>query len=249
MNRDTQYQILSVAVLLGLWELLVRSGMIGSVVLPRPTVIGATALTLLGDGEFLGHVRTSLVRTAVAGLLAVVFGTTVGIAMGWSRTVRAVIQPPLSALYPLPVITLFPLLILAFGSSDAATVFTAAFGGFFLVVSNAKNGIDRIDRVYVDAARDNGANSTADLFREVLLPGALPLLCTGIRLGLSTAFLIVISVELIAGGRGLGYVMWVAWNTYALDQLYASVVVIGLVGITITYGLESFQRRIVPQSS
>ncbi|MEF8781117.1 MAG: ABC transporter permease subunit, partial [Haloferacaceae archaeon] len=100
--------------------------------------------------------------------------------------------------------------------------------------------------VYVDVARDNGATSTYALFREVLLPGSLPIVFTGLRLGVSTSFLIVISVELIAGNDGLGYFLWVSWNTYQLHELYAALVVVGAFGILITYGLERLQRYLVP---
>lgn len=246
MNRDTLYQTLSVGVLVGLWQLVLHLELVHAAVLPAPTTILASTVALLGDGEFLRHFSTSMTRTVVAGGVAVMSGTVIGLAMGWNTTVRALLQPPISALYPLPVIALLPLLVLAFGSSETALVFTAAFGGFFLVVSNAKNGATRIEQVYLDAARDNGATSTYQLFREVLLPGSLPLLFTGVRLGVSTSFLIVISVELIAGGEGLGYLMWVAWNTYALEELYGTIVVIGLVGVAITYGLEYLQHRLVP---
>lgn len=240
-------QIGSVVAALLVWQLAV--GVFGAVspsVLPAPTAIGSRTVVLLADPSFLAHVAATVRRTIIASAFAAGFGVVIGVAMGYSDTVRALLGPIFSALYPLPVVALLPLLLLVFGRGDAALIFTAAFGGFFLVAWNAMSGAGGIESVYVDVARDNGATSTYALFREVLLPGSLPVVFTGLRLGLSTSFLIVISVELIAGNNGLGYVMWVSWNTYRLADLYASLVVIGALGMVITYGLASLQRVLVP---
>lgn len=247
MRRERATQLASVVGFLLAWQIAVGIlEVVPSSVLPTPAAIGVTTATLATEGRFLAHVAATLGRTAVASAFAAGFGILVGLAMGWNETLRTLFGPILSALYPLPVVALLPLLLLVFGRGDAALVFTAAFGGFFLVVWNAVDAAGGIEAGYFDVARDNGATSTYALFREVLLPGSLPLVFTGLRLGLSTSFLIVISVELIAGNDGLGYFMWVSWNTYQLANLYASLVVIGAVGAVITYGLESLQDRIVP---
>lgn len=246
-NRDYAAQIGSAVAVLLLWQLSVDVvGLISPSVLPAPTAIAITTATLATDAGFLAHVGSTLRRTVIASVFAAGFGIVLGLAMGWSDTVRSLLGPIFSALYPLPVVALLPLLILIFGRGDGALIFAAAFGGFFLVAWNAMSAAGGIESVYFDVARDNDATSTYALFREVLLPGSLPVVFTGLRLGLSTSFLIVISVELIAANDGLGYFMWVSWNTYQLAELYASVVVIGAFGIAITYGLEQLQGYLVP---
>lgn len=247
MRRKHAIQLSSAIAVLLAWQLSVGSlGIVPPNVLPTPVAIAANTAALATDGRFLAHAAATVRRTVAASLFAATFGILVGLAMGWNDTLRALFGPLFSALYPLPVVALLPLLLLIFGRGDAALVFTAAFGGFFLVLWNAMDAAGGIEAVYFDVARDNGATSTYALFREVLLPGSLPIVFTGLRLGLSTSFLIVISVELIAGNDGLGYFMWVSWNTYQLPNLYASLVVIGAFGIAITYGLEYLHGYLVP---
>ncbi|AUX08791.1 ABC transporter permease [Halalkaliarchaeum desulfuricum] len=246
-GRKLAAQFGSVAVVLLFWQLSVDVfGLVSPSVLPAPTAIAVQTAALGVDAGFLAHVASTLRRTVIASVFAAGFGIVIGLAMGWNDTVRSLLGPIFSALYPLPVVALLPLLILIFGRGDGALIFAAAFGGFFLVAWNAMSGAGGIESVYFDVARDNDATSTYALFREVLLPGSLPVVFTGLRLGLSTSFLIVISVELIAANDGLGYFMWVSWNTYQLGELYASVVVIGAFGIAITYGLERLQGYLVP---
>jgi NitT/TauT family transport system permease protein len=127
-----------------------------------------------------------------------------------------------------------------------AIVFTAVLGATVLVLWNARTGARTIGSVYVDVARDNGATSTYALYREVLLPGAMPLVLVGIRLGLSTSLLIVVAVEFVAGGDGLGYVLWTAWLAYRLADLWAALVAVGTIGVAVTYGLAAIQRFLVP---
>jgi NitT/TauT family transport system permease protein len=247
MYRDRLYQLGSLLALLVAWELAVGVlGVVSPSVLPTPAVVAATVVQSLGTGRFQTHLATTLWRTVVAAGLASVCGVTVGLAMGWNRNVNAALSPLFAALFPLPAITLFPLLILLLGSDERALVFTAALGAFFLVLWNSANGVRNIDAVYFEVASDNGVGSSYALFREVLLPGSLPLVLVGLRLGLSTSLLIVIAVEFVAGDRGLGYVLWVSWTSYQLPVMYATLVVVGAVGALITYGLAFLSHRLLP---
>jgi ABC-type nitrate/sulfonate/bicarbonate transport system permease component len=144
------------------------------------------------------------------------------------------------------VIALFPLIILILGSNEAAIVFTAAVGSFILLVWNARNGADAIDPAYLEVATDQGATSRLSLLKEVWLPGSLPLVLVGLRLGLSMSLLIVTGVEFVAGNSGLGYVLWISWQTGLEPKMYATLVVIGVLGILIADGLTLLRRRLIP---
>lgn len=250
MNRDRVYQFVSVVTVLGVWELSTTLvPLVDAAVLPPPSKILLHTAALLGDGQFLGHVAATLRRTVVASFLAAGVGIPLGVAMGWNDTVKALLEPQLSAIYPIPVLALFPLLMLLLGTGEASLVFAAALGGFFLVLWNSMTGVREIRAIYFDVATDNGVTATTTLFREVLLPGALPMVLVGLRLCLNTVLLIVISAELLAGDDGLGYFLWVSYRTYTLTDVYAALVVVGVVGVAITHGIACVSNYLVPWTS
>lgn len=247
MTRDHLYQLWSVALVVSGWQLVTGVvPLVHTAILPPPSSILVHTAALLGDGQFVGHLGVTLWRTVLASIAAAAVGIPLGIAMGWNDTAKALFAPLLAAIYPLPVIALLPLLMLLLGSGDTSLVFAAALGGFFLVLWNAMTGASTIRSIYLDVAADNGATAGTTVFREVLLPGALPMILVGVRLCLSTALLIVISAELLVGDAGLGYFLWVSYRTYTLTDVYGTLVVVGLVGVVITYGIAWISGYLVP---
>jgi ABC-type nitrate/sulfonate/bicarbonate transport system permease component len=229
-----------------LWQGAVSTGLISPTVLPPPLVIGKRTFTVLSEPGFIDHMLLTLRRTALAAGFASMAGVPIGFGMAANRRLRNLLSPVISAIFALPVIAMFPLLILVLGSTETALVFTAAIGAFILVVWNARNGAKAIDPAYVEVARNNGATSRWALLREVWLPGSLPLVFVGLRLGLSMSLLIVTGVEFVAGNDGLGYVLWISWQSAVLPDLYATLVVIGAIGITVTDGLALLRNRLIP---
>jgi len=240
-------QAVSVLVVLATWHLLTAvTGVISTAALPAPAGISRRTVELLGESSFRAHISATAWRTLLASLIAVPAGVGVGFAMGLNERVKAVVAPVLYALYPMPSIALLPLLLLVIDSKSWTIIFLGAVGGFFVLVWNAMTAVEEINSVYFDVARDNGVESRYALFRELLLPGALSGLFTGIRLCLSTALLIIISVEFITADQGLGYFVWRAWGLYELSDMYGAVIVIGALGVVITYGIGQLQRRLLP---
>ncbi|MFW6458345.1 MAG: ABC transporter permease [Halodesulfurarchaeum sp.] len=246
MDWRRRYQLVSLLAPIVLWQAVVSFGIVSTAVLPPPIAIAGRTVTLFGEAGFLEHLIATLRRTALASVFATFGGSLVGFAMAAHRTVRAVLSPVVAAIFALPVVAMFPLVILVLASEGAAIVFTAAVGSFILVVWNARNGARSVDPVFLEVARDNGARSPLALLREVWLPGALPLVFVGARLGLSMSLLIVVAVEFIAGNDGLGYVLWISWQAYQLPGLYATLVVVGGIGLAITEGLARLRERVIP---
>ncbi|MGM0372594.1 MAG: ABC transporter permease [Halobacteriota archaeon] len=237
---------LSLALPVLLWQGAVSAGLLDPTFVPPPVEIAQRTLQLLTEANFRGHVVATLRRTGLAAGSSALFGIPIGFAMAANKKIRDVLSPVISAIFALPVIALFPLLILVMGSTEAALVFTGAVGSFILIVWNARNGAKAIDPVYVEVAWDNGARSRLAQLREVWLPGALPLVFVGLRLGLSMSLLIVTAVEFVAGNDGLGYVLWISWQASVLPDLYATLVVIGLIGISVTDGLARLRQSLIP---
>lgn len=233
--------LVPIASLLGvlvLWEILVGYvHVIEPYLLPPPSDILSALAMLLGTESFIGHIRATLVRTFLASIIASVPGVILGLAMGWSRTVKALVFPIVSATYPLPKVALLPLFMLVFGIGDRAFILTTGLAATFLVMFNSMRGVADIGNLYFEVAQDNEVNSVYTYFKEILLPGALPMIFTGLRLTLNTALLVMIAVEFVAARQGLGAFIWTRWSTLQTDQMYAAVLVVSLVGVLITYGL------------
>lgn len=239
-------RLLSLLAPVVLWQGAVSGGIISAAVLPPPLVIVERTIALLGDPEFLDHLFKSLRRTVLAAGLASLAGVPIGFAMAANKRIRNTLSPVISAIFALPVIAVFPLIILVVGSNEGAIVFTGAVGSFILLVWNARNGADAIDPTYVEVAKNHGATTKFELVKEVWLPGSLPLVFVGLRLGLSMSLLIVTGVEFVAGNSGLGYVLWIAWQSGLEPKLYGTLVVIGLVGIVMADGLAVLRTRLIP---
>lgn len=224
-------------VLVGVWELLVRIGVWRGLLLPAPTVIASALVGLLADGSLERHLAFTAVRI-VAGLAAgATLGAGLGLAMGISRRLRRFVDPVVAALHPIPRLAFFPLLIAMLGVGEMSKLAAVAIGAFFPMLLNTIAGVRGMNPVHVELARNFGA-SRRQLFRRVLLPGSLPLMLTGLRLSTNVAFHGTIGVEMVGSQTGLGSLLWLSWQTFRIDRLYAILAVIAAVGI----GLATFIR-------
>ena len=127
--------------------------------------------------------------------------------------------------------------MLILGVGNTAFVVTAALGATFLVMFNSMRGVADIGNLYFEVAKDNGVGSSYTYFKEILVPGALPMIFTGLRLTLNTALLVVIAIEFVAARSGLGSFIWARWSKLQTEGMYAAVLIVSLAGILITYGL------------
>lgn len=237
--------VISPLLLLLLWEGLVRARALDERFFPAPTAIASTFVQLIGSGELIGHVWTSLRRIAIGFVIGAVPALLLGIVMGLSRLVRAAVKPMIGALYPIPKTAIFPLLLLIFGIGEASKYAIVAIGVFFLVLINTMAGVLSIEPVYLDAGKNFGAGRWA-LFRTVALPGALPLIFTGLRLGWGNALLLIVVAEMIGARSGIGAFIWNAWQTFQVERMYVGLVVISFIGYVSFLVIDELQRWLIP---
>ena len=247
LSRDNLVPIASLVGALVVWEVGIGYlELVPAYLMPPPTEIVGALVALLGTESFQGHIRATFWRTILASVIAAVPGIILGLAMGWSRTIKALFFPLVSATYPLPKVALLPLFMLVFGIGDRAFILTTGIAATFLVMFNSMRGVADIGSLYFEVAQDNQVDSAYTYFREVLLPGALPMIFTGLRLTLNTALLVMIAVEFVAARQGLGSYIWTTWSTLQTPQMYAAVLVVSFAGILITYGLAWAADRLMP---
>ena len=213
---------------LAVTEIAVRSGAIPSHLLPAPTQILDT-LVDLGAHGLLGHIGASTLRVAagfsIGAVLAVLLGATVGL----SRRAEALLDPTFQALRAIPSLAWVPLLLLWLGIDEAPKLVLIAIGAFFPIYMGVASGIRGVDRKLIEVARLYRLSNIA-LTKRVLLPAALPSILTGLRNGLSLAWMFMVAAELIAASRGLGYLLSDGRETSRADIVLAAIALLAILG-------------------
>ena len=222
-----------------IWELSGRLGWIARGILPSPSAVaqgwwqwafGHDAMGLNAySGTWLANVAFSTKRVSQGYGLAILVGVPLGVLIGWSPVVARLVDPTVQALRPVPITAWLPFSIAIFGISAFGAIFLIALGAFYPIVVNSAHGARDVNRNLVRAASMMGASRIQMLLR-VVLPSALPSICTGLRIGLGIAWTAVIVAEMIAVKSGLGYVLWDAYYIGRMDVVIADMVSIGLVG-------------------
>lgn len=227
------------------WEIAARNGRLSALLFPAPTVIGARLVRLLGNGELLNDLGVTGLRMGIGFAVGCGLGTTLGLLMGWSRLLRAAVDPVIAAFHPLPKITLFPLIMVFFGIGETSKLVIIAIACFFPMVVSAAAGVRQISPIHFEVAQNYGA-SRWNTFKHVVFPGSVPLLLNGLRLAFNTALLSVITVEIISASQGLGAMIWLAWETLRTEDLYVALFVIAVFGVVANRGLRSLAARLAP---
>jgi len=231
--------------LLALWELAARRSWIPTLFYPAPTVILGAVAQLVASGELAQHLAATLGRMAAAFVWGGGSGLVLGLALGWWPSLRAVVDPFVSALHPVPRMALLPLVLLLFGISFFSKTLVVAIATFFPMVINTMSGVLQLDPNYHDVARLYRA-SRWRVFARVVLPGSLPMILTGARLALVRALGATIGLELITAESGLGSLLYFAWQTYRTEALFATVFVIAALGYGFRAVLDALATRLVP---
>jgi ABC-type nitrate/sulfonate/bicarbonate transport system permease component len=197
-------QVGFVVALLVLWYLATTRWGVSHLLLPNPVQVYAELKDVLGSGEFIPDLRVTLTELAVAFVISSISGVTVGYLLSRSQFLIRVFEPLLAGVYSIPIILFLPLYVLFFGLGPASKIALGTTISFFPIALNTIAGFGYVDRIYVVAARSMGA-SDFQLFRYVLLPAALPVILTGLRMGFIVALLSILGSETIASLAGLGH--------------------------------------------
>lgn len=242
---DRWLAVLSPVGLLLVWELLSRTGVLDARFVPPPSLIAQTLLALMRTGELPYHVGVSVERILAGFVLGAIPAVALGLAMGLNRSIRAAVMPLVAALYPIPKIAVYPLIIFYVGIGDASKVTIVAISIFFLVLLNTMAGVLGLDRAYANIARAYGARPI-DVFTTIAWPGALPSIFVGLKLGMGFALIVIVGAELLGSDAGIGFLIWRAYQIFAIDVMFAGLLVTALLGWLATAGLDWLERRALP---
>ena len=250
LPRRLGISLLTLGALLALWWLVARLGLISPLFLPHPAQVLQQFATLAGPQGFMDatrwqHLAASLQRILIALAAATLCGVTVGLAMGLSPTLRGMLDPLIELYRPVPPLAYLPLMVIWFGIGETSKVLLIYLAIFAPVAMATLAGVQGAKQVRLRAARALGANRWQVLW-YVIVPGALPDILTGLRIGLGVGWSTLVAAELIAATRGVGFMVQAAGEFLATDVVLAGILVIALIAFTLELGLRALQRRLTP---
>jgi len=245
LTLERVFMIFSPLLLLLIWEALSRAGVLDVRIFSRPTLVAVLIWNMALDGSLWKNTAATLARLVIGMIVGVVPGLFLGLTMGLFRVPRAIINPLVSATYVLPRIALFPLVLLIIGLNETSNIVMIALGPFFIMTISAMAAVLNVDPVYLRVARSFKV-STRDMYARVVLPAAMPLIFSGLKLSLGLGLLGVISVEFLLANEGLGYMIWHSWQILSLGESMAGLLVTGLLGYLMFLALDRLERALVP---
>jgi NitT/TauT family transport system permease protein len=247
---------------IALWQWVASAGLVNPQVLPAPFDVGRKWVEYLLplqpfdsqpgvnwwvwalSGELIVDTLTSLYRVVVGFAIGGGLALPLGLAMGAIPAVYAWLNPLVQILRPIPPIAYIPLAILWFGLGNPPAVFLIALGAFFPVLMNTIAGVRQVDGIYLRAARSLGAGR-GTVFLRVILPAAVPYILSGVRIGIGTAFIVVIVSEMIAVNNGLGFRILEAREYFWSDKIIAGMITIGMLGLAIDIGMNRLNNYLL----
>lgn len=237
--------LLPFVIVVALWELLVRSGVVSATAVPAPSQIVQRLFQLAtGTGILWKHIGLSLYRLAVGYAMAMVSGLLCGTLLAMNRLLRDMFSPVLSLLISVPTIAWIPVLLISMGLGDRTVIAAIFLGGFFAITYNTIRGIEMVDENRIRAARTMGASGPR-LFLTVLLPGSLVSIITGLRLGIAYSWYALVGGEMLSAmiKWGLGKMIYQArfWND--ATAMFVGLLAIGVVGFILDQALTRWLER------
>lgn len=225
------------------WEIVATSGAVSEAYIGTPVSVAQAGWAMIRDGELWTSSRSSLIAFAIGLGLSIVVGAPLGLIMGWSKTVRGFLQPPIMALYVMPRLALLPIIVVWLGVTIRQTVVVVVIGAIIPVIINAMVGVRDSDPKLIQVARSFGC-SQFDLFRKILLPSAIPLILAGVRLSVGSAVLGVVISEMYVSTGGLGHLITAYGDNYNTSYIVFLVLIIAIFGWLVSVLVRMLERRV-----
>lgn len=243
---DAALTVLSLCTLVLLWVLVSSRH---PELFPTPSATWARLMQMIekpiGKTSVLGHVAVSLRRVLIGLLFATVLGILIGLGMGWNKKINAVVSPIFTSLRPIPPIAWIPIVILWFGVGELPKVIIIFIGSFFIIGQNTAAGVAMVDPMYINVGRVYKAKSW-QMLRHIVLPAALPAIMAGLKIGLSSAWMVVVAAEMLASKSGLGFLITRGSDNLDTPLVLIGMILIGVVGALLSTIFGWIERRLCP---
>jgi NitT/TauT family transport system permease protein len=236
-------RLLSIVAFLALWEIAPRLGLIRANFLPPFSVCAMKLFEMIGTGEIIKHIAISLRRSFTGLGIGLLFSIPMGILIGTFRKLEYYIDPLLQTLRQTSVIALLPVFLLFFGIKEPSKYVIVFWGVWAPLLLNTVSGVKGVDPVLIKAAKSMGANQIV-LFGKVILPSSLPFVMTGLRLATTSSILVLTAAEMMGASSGLGFILYDAQSKYLIPKMYAIILTMSIIGITLNYILVMLEKRV-----
>lgn len=232
-------------IILILWYGATSLSLVNPLFAEPPQEVFITLIKLVFSGNIVGDIGATLYRTVVGFFLAALIGIPIGIAMGYFRVLYNLFDFFVDFLRSVPATALFPLFLLFFGVGNLAKIAIVVFSSSLIIIVNGMYGVRTSSPQRVRFAKSMGA-SPLEIFRKVVFFEALPDIFAGLRVSLSLSLVLIVVTEMFIGTRiGLGLRIFNAHLTYRIDEMYAAIILAGLVGYLLNKGFFAIERRVV----
>lgn len=235
--------------LLLLWEIAAAFNLIDRRFFPSPSTIAVSIANFLstqaGRDLLLLHVQATLMRIAIGYGIGASAGVLVGVVMGLHAPTRAALAPTLYAIFPLPKIAIYPLMIVIFGLGDASSSALVTLGVFFMTCINTFAGVRYVSPIYHDVAHAFRFPPFVRWLR-VFIPAAMPSIVTGLRLGLGQALVLVVSAEFVSADTGLGRFIWDSWQVLDVPRMFMGLAVVLAIAGCAAFGGNLAEQKLIP---
>lgn len=228
-----------------LWEVLARVLLENELLIPPPSSVARAFWTLASSGELAKHFQATLIEFAYGFSAACVLGVILGYLMGMHRWFDDILDPWIAMLYSIPVIALVPLIIIWFGIGILSKIIVVFKITLVAIILNTAAGIRNLDPIWLELGRSLRLSPWQTTYK-IRLPGALPYIITGMRLGVGRALLAVVVAELMAANAGLGYLLRDSSETWDSPKLFVTVILLALIGLVSFNLIKRFEQKMAP---
>ena len=236
---------LAAIVFLGVWEWVVRAGMVDPLFLSSPSQVAVRLVQVFADGTIYPHLWATGMTAFWGFFLSCLVGVPIGVLMGRSVLVRDTLEPFIMAQASVPTVALLPLFIIWLGIGTSARIALVFTGAVFGIVVSTEAGVSNIDRRLIETARSFTATEWAILWK-IVLPAAIPYIIAGMRLAIARVLIMVVVAELYASTAGVGYLIFQAGASYDTSMIFVGVVILAVAGMALNAFLRAVERRIAP---
>jgi NitT/TauT family transport system permease protein len=233
----------SLGSVLALWEIF--GARVDASLFTTPSKIVQAAITMIGSGELWAYLEPSLVVLAIGLALSVIVGVVLGLLLARFWVLDVAFGVYITFLYSLPSVALVPLIVLWAGFDTFAKVLILFLFAFFPMVINTYQGVKNVDRKLIEVGRAFRCTER-QLWTNIVLPGALPFIVTGLRLAVGRGLIGMVLADLYTAISGIGYLIVRTASTYEVDKMFVPIVTLGLLGVTLTALLRILEVRVAP---
>src|ERR1044071_2065514 len=241
--HDLIIPLVSLAIFLGIWQIGAMN--VDPVLFTTPWKVAVAAVDMIASGELWSALWPSLMVLVMGLTLAIVFGTLLGLALARFHILDVGLTVYITFLYSIPSVALLPLIVLWAGYETTATGTILFLFAFFPMVINTYQGVKSVDVKLLEVGRAFRC-SERQLWTNIVLPGALPFIVTGIRLAVGRGLIGMVLADLYTAISGIGYLIVRAASTFQVDKMFVPIVTLGLLGVTLTALLRFVEMRVAP---